>query len=67
MSEPEKKEKKKRPRRVFGRVVFCFTGGSPGTIWMDKKEVSVRLRFARRTYRLPLEKVAVAVMAQSKL
>jgi hypothetical protein len=65
-------ERRKKPRKVFGRVRVTTTeeqnhGGAPYrlTVTMNQKELIVRPFRSRRAYKLKLERVALLVMAEA--
>jgi hypothetical protein len=59
-------EKKSRPRKVFGKM-RVETGGKPVTIQLTKKEIVVRPLHARRSYRMPVGRLVMHVMANAPL
>lgn len=58
--------KQARPRRVFGRV-RTEAGGKTVMVILGKEEIVVRPLHARRSYRMPVGKLAMHVMANSTL
>lgn len=60
-------EKETRPRRHFGIVRLRVKDGLHATVSMSLDAVEVREYHKRRVHSVPLEKVAIFVMANSTL